>query len=347
MQPAARRVPSPPPQHPNMMNVSWQDFLKETKEVSWQEALLETHFEAQRAPNKPNLVRVRWRAIIYAFECIQQLRTTVALLTRVQSSWQDFLRQTSDTYATLSSSPSPPDSPKLEHEMSQENKEKGRLSPVQGTSPPSTGSSPPALSSIPNDPARISAGGRASSQMLPSKEPKVSGSKEKGLVCKIASQPNVEELSAAHLPPNSHELQQLICKKIPQLRAISPAVFPSLGNLTVLWIEKAALQDLPVDMFTLTKVRVILRSGPGCCSARARFVDREDLTRSSQLEHLFLGHNQIREIPAEIGRLVNLKKLNLQHNQIVDLPPTIRHLTQLRSLYASLSYFPIVVFTQR
>lgn len=150
--------------------------------------------------------------------------------------------------------------------MSQENKEKGRLSPVQGTSPPSTGSSPPALSSIPNDPARSSTGGRTNSQMLPSKEPKVSGSKEKGLVCKIASQPNVEELSTAHLPPNSHELQQLICKKIPQLRAVSPAVFPSLGNLTVLWIEKAALQDLPVDMFTLTKVRIPL-SGAGGCSA--------------------------------------------------------------------------------
>lgn len=82
MHPAARRVPSPPPQHPNMMNVSWQDFLKETKEVSWQEALLETHFEAQRAPNKPNLVRVRLRAVIYTSECIQQLRTPVVLLTR-------------------------------------------------------------------------------------------------------------------------------------------------------------------------------------------------------------------------------------------------------------------------
>ena len=86
------------------------------------------------------------------------------------------------------------------------------------------------------------------------KEVKVTGSREKGFVCKITSQNSMEELSPAQLPINSLDLQQLICKKNPQLRIINPSVFPSLSNLTVLWIEKASLQDLPVEMFTLTKV---------------------------------------------------------------------------------------------
>ena len=63
-----------------------------------------------------------------------------------------------------------------------------------------------------------------------------------------------EELTVAALPANAHELQQLICKKNPQLRLIQLSVFPQVQNLTVLWIERAALTDLPPEMFTLTKV---------------------------------------------------------------------------------------------
>ena len=48
-------MPSPPPQS-QKKTVTWHDFLKETKELSWQEALLETHFESTTT-NKPGLVR--------------------------------------------------------------------------------------------------------------------------------------------------------------------------------------------------------------------------------------------------------------------------------------------------
>lgn len=73
-------------------------------------------------------------------------------------------------------------------------------------------------------------------------------------MCKITSQSMMEEFGASCLPGNCLDLQQLILKKNPVLRSINTAVFPQLSNLTVLWIEKSALQEVPVELFTLTKV---------------------------------------------------------------------------------------------
>lgn len=50
------------------------------------------------------------------------------------------------------------------------------------------------------------------------------------------------------------------------------------------------------------------------------------------LEILYLGGNRINEVPASVGRLINLTSLVLAGNQIETLPPTFADLQSLQSL---------------
>jgi len=53
----------------------------------------------------------------------------------------------------------------------------------------------------------------------------------------------------------------------------------------------------------------------------------------SSLTSLYLGHNNIKDIPSEIGNLTNLTTLYLSINNITDIPPEIGNLSSLTSLY--------------
>ena len=53
----------------------------------------------------------------------------------------------------------------------------------------------------------------------------------------------------------------------------------------------------------------------------------------------WLYSNQIRALPAEFGRLTNLKKLWLDHNLLQELPP---ELSRLSNLQVGLSYIQAI-----
>ena len=60
------------------------------------------------------------------------------------------------------------------------------------------------------------------------------------------------------------------------------------------------------------------------------------LDELTNLQRLYLGHNQLTSLPAEIGNLKNLQKLHLWNNQLTSIPAEIGHLTNLR--YLSLEF---------
>ena len=60
---------------------------------------------------------------------------------------------------------------------------------------------------------------------------------------------------------------------------------------------------------------------------------KEDIYEIYKLPDLYLGYNQITEIPKEIGWLTNLQKLYLSNNQITEIPKEIEQLTKLQELY--------------
>lgn len=55
----------------------------------------------------------------------------------------------------------------------------------------------------------------------------------------------------------------------------------------------------------------------------------------SNLQSLILNHNQLSRLPAEIGNLTNLQELDLAYNQLSSLPSTIGNLENLNQLYLS------------
>lgn len=65
----------------------------------------------------------------------------------------------------------------------------------------------------------------------------------------------------------------------------------------------------------------------------------------TNLRHLILNNNQIRELPDEIGQLTKLESLTLNDNQLIALPSTIINLTCLKKVELSnnqLTEFPLV-----
>ena len=48
---------------------------------------------------------------------------------------------------------------------------------------------------------------------------------------------------------------------------------------------------------------------------------------------LYLAHNQLTSVPAEIGQLTSLKRLGLSGNQLTSLPAEIGQLASLTELY--------------
>jgi len=48
---------------------------------------------------------------------------------------------------------------------------------------------------------------------------------------------------------------------------------------------------------------------------------------------LLLYHNQLTQIPKELGNLTQLKRLSLYHNQLTQIPKELGNLTQLKRLY--------------
>lgn len=65
----------------------------------------------------------------------------------------------------------------------------------------------------------------------------------------------------------------------------------------------------------------------------------------TNLRHLILNNNQIKELPDEIGNLVKLESLILNDNQLVSLPSTLINLTCLKKIDLSsnqLTEFPVL-----
>ena len=54
---------------------------------------------------------------------------------------------------------------------------------------------------------------------------------------------------------------------------------------------------------------------------------------------LYLGHNQIKELPKEISNLSNLRELHLNDNQIKEFPGEISGLYNLQELYLDHNQF--------
>ena len=52
-----------------------------------------------------------------------------------------------------------------------------------------------------------------------------------------------------------------------------------------------------------------------------------------------MGNNQIKELPVEIGQLVNLRGLNLEDNQIKEVPAEISQLVNLRVYINNWNWF--------
>ena len=59
----------------------------------------------------------------------------------------------------------------------------------------------------------------------------------------------------------------------------------------------------------------------------------KELTQLHNLQELYLNENQIKEIPKEIGQLHNLQNLSLERNQIKEIPKEIGQLHNLKELW--------------
>ena len=66
----------------------------------------------------------------------------------------------------------------------------------------------------------------------------------------------------------------------------------------------------------------------------------KELGNLINIRYLSLSRNQIKEIPKELGNLINLKKLYISNNQITEIPKELGNLTNLQIL--SLSNNPII-----
>ncbi|MCP4439052.1 MAG: hypothetical protein GY810_08935 [Aureispira sp.] len=56
------------------------------------------------------------------------------------------------------------------------------------------------------------------------------------------------------------------------------------------------------------------------------------LAKNTNLRKLYLQHDNIEEIPDNIGELTSIELLNLEHNKIEDIPKTIGKLKNLKRL---------------
>ena len=57
------------------------------------------------------------------------------------------------------------------------------------------------------------------------------------------------------------------------------------------------------------------------------------MLKLNKLEELYLGANKLREIPAEIGNLKELRLLDISNNELVHLPTSMKKLDYLEKLY--------------
>src|SRR5688572_8494553 len=68
-------------------------------------------------------------------------------------------------------------------------------------------------------------------------------------------------------------------------------------------------------------------------------LERIERAQETGLSELILADLGLRELPPEIGRLVNLERLSLGDNQLSSLPPEIVNLSNLDSLFLGNNQF--------
>jgi Leucine-rich repeat (LRR) protein len=89
------------------------------------------------------------------------------------------------------------------------------------------------------------------------------------------------------------------------------------------------ITELPPEIGNLTNLQTL-------------WLNHNDLTslppeigNLTNLQSLVLNHNQLSSLPAEIGNLSSLKELDLAYNELRGLPSTIGNLSSLNQLYLS------------
>jgi Leucine rich repeat len=102
---------------------------------------------------------------------------------------------------------------------------------------------------------------------------------------------------------------------------VIPQALSQLANLEVLELGNNQIQEIPVWVLSQIAGKSLLLN-----------TDRSRLS-------VYLGHNQIREIPQSVGQLWYLRLLDLSHNQIRVIPEAIGQLVNLDTL--SLNVNPI------
>ena len=98
----------------------------------------------------------------------------------------------------------------------------------------------------------------------------------------------------------------------------------------------------------LERIRASQESGRGSLSLAGLGISElpPEIGNLTNLETLWLNHNELTSLPPEIGRLVNLQSLILNHNNLTTLPPEIGNLSNLQELdlaYNQLKTLPAAI----
>lgn len=91
-------------------------------------------------------------------------------------------------------------------------------------------------------------------------------------------------------------------------------------------LSRKGLTEFPEEAFLNKELKVLRLYGNNIDSIPDRIAE---LTK---LEKLYIGRNNLKYIPASIGKLTNLKILSVQYNEIDSLPEELGNLTNLEQL---------------
>jgi Leucine-rich repeat (LRR) protein len=100
----------------------------------------------------------------------------------------------------------------------------------------------------------------------------------------------------------------------------------SFVNLRVLDLTSNQFEDIPSDIFLLTKLEELLL---GCNEIKNI---PQELFSLTNLEQLYLHNNRLESVPSEIGLLTKLQELSLDRNKYKSLPSSMSLLTRLYRL---------------
>lgn len=121
-------------------------------------------------------------------------------------------------------------------------------------------------------------------------------------------------------------------KKYPEIDQIARQVRNTPRKLYELVLDLIKIKDL----FKLTKNLYDLYYSENLYLNRKNLKEIPiELGKLVNLKQLDLSNNQIKTIPEELGNLVNLKELDLSNNKIVKIPKSFSNLKKLKSLYLS------------